>query len=64
MATMGYDLAARRQLKIDRLNDKVEGLEEALNERDALIMELRDELAAKDRRIDALEAFPIARRDG
>jgi chromosome segregation ATPase len=73
MATMGdfYDLALRRQRRIVALEAeradmraRLDVLEEAINERDCELVELRDELAERDRRIDALEAFPIGRRDG
>lgn len=65
-----YDLALRRQRRIvaleaerAELRARLDVLDEALNERDVTIMDLRDELAERDRRIDALEGFPVAPSD-
>jgi chromosome segregation ATPase len=60
---MGYDLAARRGQRILILEDQIadyrtrlDALDEALNERDCQIMDLRDELAAAHRELDDLRA--------
>jgi uncharacterized coiled-coil protein SlyX len=51
-----YDVAVRRMLTIQRLERRVADLEETVDQQDVLIVELRDELADRDRQIDVLEA--------
>jgi hypothetical protein len=70
MAASDYFEARLRRQEIDvlraeraELRARLDVLDEALNERDVTIMELRDQLAERDRRIDALEGFPVAPPD-
>jgi chromosome segregation ATPase len=70
MAVSDFYQARLRRQEIDLLREerrelraRLDVLDEALNERDVTIMELRDALAEKDRRIDALEGFPVAESD-
>lgn len=61
------DIAHKLRVAKDQLREvraQRDALEELLNERDNQIFDLLGDLAAKDRLIDALEAFPVARRDG